>query len=153
ALVAEYPGIPDHRLLLNRALSNLGNLLNEVGRSREAEATYRRAVAGAERLQRDQPSVPLYLQNLAMYLHNLADHLKNADRDADAEELFRRSIDQFERVAELDPSGLGRGFYLRATRGDALGRLGELSLKRHDRVEARRLFESALTDIDSALKI
>jgi len=64
-LVRDFPSVPDYRARLAQTFVNLGNELDEVGRSKEAIQQYGSALALHERLAADYPNIPEYISGLA----------------------------------------------------------------------------------------
>jgi tetratricopeptide (TPR) repeat protein len=84
ALVAQARDHPEHQRKLARYLNNLGLLLAATGRSREAEADHREAIAILERLAAADPPVPGDRWQLARSEANLAVLLQATGRPEEA---------------------------------------------------------------------
>jgi tetratricopeptide (TPR) repeat protein len=91
ALVASARDRPEHRRKLARYLNNLGLLLAASGRSREAEADYREAIAILEPLAAADPPVAGDRWQLARSDANLAVLLQASARPDEAEILGTRA--------------------------------------------------------------
>jgi tetratricopeptide (TPR) repeat protein len=91
-LTDDFPGRPDYRLDLARSFGNLGDLLDNTGRPREAEAAYSDALALLKQLTDDFPGRPDYRYHLAKSHSSLGVLLANAGRPREAEAAFRDAL-------------------------------------------------------------
>jgi serine/threonine protein kinase len=78
--------------------NNLAKLLQNTGRRREAEESYRRALRVQELLAAAFPSVPDHQRLLALIYANLGTLLWHADRAEGAKAAFRRSLEIQEKL-------------------------------------------------------
>jgi tetratricopeptide (TPR) repeat protein len=91
------------------SLSYLGALLQQSGRSADAESAYRLAVSICESLQESNPDHAGIGNSLAISLTNLGDLLKESGRTADAESAYRRAAATYESLRESNPDHVGFG--------------------------------------------
>jgi tetratricopeptide (TPR) repeat protein len=73
--------------------NNLGNVLQAVGKDREAVEQYRQALSLDERLATDFPAVPAHRQAVGRDLNNLGNLFKRIGNHAEAEAVYRRALD------------------------------------------------------------
>lgn len=64
-LVRDFPSVPDYRARLGQAHINLGNELDDLGKSKEGAQEYDRALALYEPLVAEYPAIPEYRWGLA----------------------------------------------------------------------------------------
>ncbi|HKI20441.1 MAG TPA: tetratricopeptide repeat protein, partial [Isosphaeraceae bacterium] len=86
------------------AYRRVGDIQKKLGRYREAEAVYRRAMAMLEKLLASAPPAPEYYRELAAAHTSLGGLLMSDDRHTEAEPLFRRAVDLTEKLAAESPS-------------------------------------------------
>jgi tetratricopeptide (TPR) repeat protein len=96
--------VPAYRQDLARSHTNLGLLLQNTGRLKEAEGEYRRALDLFQQLARDFPAVPEYRQELAASHNSLGLLLQNTGRLQEAEGEYRRALDLFQQLADDFPA-------------------------------------------------
>jgi tetratricopeptide (TPR) repeat protein len=75
-LVEEFPAAPDYRDILAGSHSDLGVVFDRQGKLREAQASFRAALAIQEKLVADFPAVPDYRDGLAWTYNNLGSALR-----------------------------------------------------------------------------
>jgi tetratricopeptide (TPR) repeat protein len=95
ALRSESPASPRYTEWGARSASNLGLILSGTGRTEDAIATQRQAVALAEQIADDF----LRLDALAMCRTNLGEALEQAKRLAEAEAIFRQVLQSYRTLA------------------------------------------------------
>jgi tetratricopeptide (TPR) repeat protein len=98
-LAAEFPAVPSYRQGLALSHNNLGILLRDTGRPREAEEAYRRALSLQQELAAGRPAVPDYRRELAGSYYNLGTLLRRTGRPREAEEAYRRALALREKLA------------------------------------------------------
>jgi tetratricopeptide (TPR) repeat protein len=75
-LVADFPAVPDYQQWLASLYRNLGNLLQDLRRDRDAKTAFRDALRIAEELCRKYPDRPDYQMSLADIYESLAGFLE-----------------------------------------------------------------------------
>jgi tetratricopeptide (TPR) repeat protein len=95
--------VPGYRRDLAVGNINLGLLLAQTGRFKDAEDTYRDAVVIYERLAADFPSVPDYHNELAATLVNFADLLHDRKELPRARELLGQALPHHEEALKANP--------------------------------------------------
>src|SRR5205823_877707 len=102
-LAAEFPNRPEFRLELADGHNNLGHLLGNNGRLKEAEAAYAEALAIYKQLAVDFPEVPGYHNGAAGTLFNLA-NAANSRRDfAAARKLAEEAFPYHQAALKANP--------------------------------------------------
>ncbi len=127
----------------------LGNLLSKTGKSSEAEAEYRKALAIQQKLADDNPAVTYFRSNLALS-HNILGWLllSKTGRPSEAEAEFRKALAIQQKLADDNPAvthfqrDLADRLFNQASRHMGAGNTGEaigyLHAGRGDPAEARR---------------
>src|SRR5262249_15260829 len=90
------PGDRELRQQRARLLTNVGLVLNGMGRVAEAEESFREAVNACEALMADSPNDARYRADLANTLLHLAQSFRLRGRAADAAEAERRAVNEYE---------------------------------------------------------
>jgi serine/threonine protein kinase/tetratricopeptide (TPR) repeat protein len=91
-LAADFPTVPEYRRGLARSETNLGVLLKDMGRLREAEAACSHAVNLQKELAEEFSAVAEYRLELAASYDNLGLLLRYTGRVQDAEEAQRKAL-------------------------------------------------------------
>jgi tetratricopeptide (TPR) repeat protein len=104
ALVAEHPGVPEHRLELARSYNGLGHTLTNYDQFPEAETVLAQAHAEAERLHQHHPEHPDYRLELATAQWNLGMLLVRTDRLLKARDAFMQARDQTRWLSDRWPA-------------------------------------------------
>jgi serine/threonine protein kinase len=96
----------------------LGELYHAQGRTKEAQAAFRRAWAVYQKYTSDFPSVRFYRERLAWASQRLADSLTDPDDGPEAERLYREAVEVHEKlVADFPKVAIYRKGLSRAYRG------------------------------------
>lgn len=147
-LATEYPHVPDYRFDLCEALGGPGG---PTGRPEDADADLRtwewarEAIAVADGLVREYPSVPEYTLARARARDSLGMRLLRAGRAAEAVPLHRQAVADQEGLVKAYPGVVSNAVWLgmmERSLGDALAGRGELP-------EARTRLESATARVDA----
>jgi tetratricopeptide (TPR) repeat protein len=93
-----------YRQELDRAYHIRANLLNDLGRTVEAEQLYRKAIASHQSLLKDSPGNRDYQLELDEFCNSLALLYSDTSRFALAEQWWRASRDQVEKLSRPSPS-------------------------------------------------
>ncbi len=96
ALVAEAPGVPEHRIAEAGVLQNLATWLYNNRRFDEAIANAKQAVASFEELATADPADLARRRGLAMSLDTLGNAYLTSGRRAEAEEAYRRASNAYD---------------------------------------------------------
>jgi serine/threonine protein kinase/tetratricopeptide (TPR) repeat protein len=137
-LVEDFPNVPAYRGNLATMHSDLGILLNGLGKWSEAEAAHRAELPHRQQLVKDFPAVPDHQINLGGCYCNLGNAIRDSGKPAESLEWYDKAI------ARLDPllkdekpwTGTVRLFAANSHTGKALA-LERLN-RRAEAVEARR---------------
>jgi tetratricopeptide (TPR) repeat protein len=110
SLVADFPGVPAWRdfATANSAMG-IAEMLEDLGKDREAEGLYRMAMTGQESLMREYPAVGRYQAGVLAARRCLGEVLWDTGRRAEAQEEFRRLLDL---AGRSDPDVLEAQFEL-----------------------------------------
>jgi tetratricopeptide (TPR) repeat protein len=103
ALHAAHPQDVDVADGLARALTDLANLLRDIGRPADAEQTYRQAADIYEALHVAHPERADIADGLARTLNNLGFPLRDAGRTEEAERVYRRAAEIYEALHAAHP--------------------------------------------------
>jgi eukaryotic-like serine/threonine-protein kinase len=140
------------RPVVAKAQTNLGILLDLVGRPNEAELAYRAAVEIKEALIAEAPSVLAHRNGLFKTLYHLGHHLsddpKGQGRPQEAEAAYRRALELCETLAADAPSVREYRLGLAATL-DSLGLLlqgSRLAEAEHSGRRAAKVIEALAAD-------
>jgi tetratricopeptide (TPR) repeat protein len=137
-LAADFPAVPEYPHQLACTCSNLGTLLADAGRHREAEKILRRALALFETLAADQSA---YLRHGRAGTYNtLGGVLKTLGRPEEAGQAYRQALALWEGLAGEFPAVPDHASHL----GGALHNLARLRNDRGDPEGARALAERAI---------
>jgi len=101
-LAAQFPSEAEYQENFAETHRNLGELLGDRGRSREAEAAFRQSLALFESLLTSSPNDPGRRLNLAISQWELAD-IVEADKPVEAEALYRAALDASTALLAEDP--------------------------------------------------
>jgi tetratricopeptide (TPR) repeat protein len=91
-LAADFPAVPDYRFREGNCRWNLGRLLNQTGRPREAVEMLRRAVQLYEKLAVEYPASYHFRFWLGLSHHDLGEALCEARRPREAEKSYRLEV-------------------------------------------------------------
>jgi tetratricopeptide (TPR) repeat protein len=100
-LAADFPAVPDYRQELAATHYNLGHLLENSGRLKEAQTAYGRALALREKLAAELPAVPAHRRRLERSYHNLGNLLQQTGQLREAITLYGRALRQMPDNAEV----------------------------------------------------
>jgi serine/threonine-protein kinase len=103
-LYAGLPDLPPYRRALAATNTNLGLLLLDTGRLKDAELAFREALDIQQRLAADFPTVPEYRQELARTHLNLGRLLLDTGRPPEADAADRAALDLFKALAAEFPA-------------------------------------------------
>jgi serine/threonine protein kinase/Flp pilus assembly protein TadD len=93
-LTTDFPAVPAYRYELAKSLTHLGQVLDHVGKRREAEAAFRQALSNWEKLDADFPNPPPEYRGESAVSHNqLGNLLNGAGNREEAERSFRQALD------------------------------------------------------------
>jgi serine/threonine-protein kinase len=123
-------------------------VLQETGRSKQAEPVYRDALAIQKQLAADFPNRPDFRSELAKSHNNLAIVLGETGRPQEAETAFRDAIAIDKELATSFPAIPD----YQADLANALDDLAELTHDQHHDIEACRLLDQAQPAIQAALR-
>jgi serine/threonine-protein kinase len=98
-----FPGVPDYPHYLAKTHNNLGILLMDTGRPKEAVAEYARAIDVHRRLANDFPAVAVYRSDLARHHLNQGHVLRTTGQPTEAVAAIRRGIDLNSRLTHDFP--------------------------------------------------
>lgn len=126
----------------------LGLLLGEMGRPKEAEASYRRILPMQETLVSASPTAPRFREALAKTSNSLALLLLDEGPTAEAEDYLRKEITHFERLSTDFPD---RPEY-RRTLARGLVNLGILLQTRGNLTDAEKVYARAIELNDELAK-
>jgi tetratricopeptide (TPR) repeat protein len=115
---------------------NLGLLLDETGRTGDAEAEYGRSITDYERLVKDFPGEPDLARQMSSSMINLSDLMARRKAWDEAEAMHRRGLEIQEQLARDYPAVPEYRKYL----GRTLATLADLCADRGKTDEARGLF-------------
>ncbi len=90
------------------AVSKYGDILRQLGRVADAEASLRRALAMIEAVVEEQPGEAKYREDLAAVSINLANLLREGRRLADAEQAYARAVELNQKLVQEAPADVGR---------------------------------------------
>jgi tetratricopeptide (TPR) repeat protein len=133
ALRSESPADPRYTEWEGRATSNLGLMLVATGKTEEAVAAQRQAVALAEQVGDEF----FRLDALATCRNNLGETLERARRPAEAEAIFRRSLEDYRSLADRFPNDVDYRWGVAMT----LTNLADVVLQQDRARDARELIE------------
>jgi eukaryotic-like serine/threonine-protein kinase len=122
-----------------RAQRRLGNLLVQLGRLDEAEASHQASIALSQALAAELPENVNMLTELASAQIDLSKLLGMAGRLADAEPVMKSALETLEALLERDPNHLRARALLvidLANLGEVMSRTGRLELAREHLVRA-----------------
>jgi serine/threonine-protein kinase len=102
-LAAKHPQQWMFRYQVSAISNNVGNLVRNDGRPKEAEVHYRRGIAELERLVKEQALVPHFRRDLANTLRALGETLAELDRQEEAVKSFERSLELWSKLYEAHP--------------------------------------------------
>ena len=125
-----------------------GTLLLQTGKSSEAEAETRKAIAIQQKLSDDNPSVTEFRSMLAFNQLNLGILLSQTDKPLEAETEYRKVIVIQQKLVEENP----RVTEYRDGVASALNHLGDLLRRRGHLAAARDSFERAITVGEALVK-
>jgi len=125
-LVAEHPNVPDYAVSQVQIRLGLARMLQDGGKTTEAEETLRRALALQSSLARRFPDTASYQLSLVMVHHRLADALRNRGQLPEARSQLGASSKVLDELAKkeaklgrlrgaLGPSYFGLSWLLRQT--------------------------------------
>jgi tetratricopeptide (TPR) repeat protein len=97
------PSDASYRNALAGTDTNLGNILERLGRGKEAEEAYRRSWSAREKLVKEFPEEVEFRTALARNLTNLGDLLRSEGNNDEAVDVFQRSIDILEPLVKQFP--------------------------------------------------
>jgi serine/threonine protein kinase len=119
-LVADFPGVRAYQELLTGYVEErFGFLLEHAGRLREAEAAYRRVLAGQESLMRDHPTVDRYRKGMFRAWLWLGELCWATGRPAEAAEAYRQARAHGDRLNPADPQAQDQLAWFLATCPDS----------------------------------
>jgi tetratricopeptide (TPR) repeat protein len=103
-LAARFPAEREIRDNLAAAHGNLGNLLNETGRPKEAETAYAEMLRGLQQLTTEFPTRPEIREKLAVSQLNLGNLLDESGRLEEAEAAYSTALAIMKRLATEFPT-------------------------------------------------
>jgi serine/threonine-protein kinase len=148
---------PEVRQEAALAARKVGDILAQLGRVADAEASLRRSLSLTEKLVEEDPDTPGYREDLAATSINLANLLRVNRRLKEADRAYARAINFNQKLVAERPGDVGRrrelskAHYNRALLEEALGRPAAAALSLR---EARELQEKLAEELpgDPALK-
>jgi serine/threonine protein kinase/tetratricopeptide (TPR) repeat protein len=139
----------DSEAILATLRLNVGVLLMETSRFREAETEFRLGLKQAKKLVEDFPGVPRYRADVAGQQNNLAFVQWRLGKNGEAKKLFTQTVDLLKNLTEEYPRVPDYSHAL----GNTLNNLGMMFEKEKEYARARELLTDAVTYEEKALAI
>jgi serine/threonine protein kinase/tetratricopeptide (TPR) repeat protein len=150
-LSSDFPGRPEYRRSLARALLNRGNLEQDEEHIGEAETSYRKASVILSRLVNEAPSVTKHHRDLGKSLINLGAMLQQSERLDEAVDTYRQAEAIAAKLVERFPSVPEYQEMLGINRRN-LARVMALRGRGKDSEDALAVGRSALSSFESLVK-
>lgn len=154
-LVAEFPNVLQHQLILSNHRNTLCLVLKQMGRLDEAEQVLRQIAEFRKNLVAAFPDVPRYQENMSNIHNELTDVLSKLDRWQEAKQESRQAIELMEKlVADFSdvPNYQHRLAHYHSRLGKVLSTAGRWQEVEQEHRQAAELSEQLVADFPDVPK-